>query len=167
MRKASERWSRWKHRVLGGFLLLLAFSVMVYTAAASSRTDPPSGELSVALVVLAGILQFGSVAMFAKSGKPDEVHAAASARRLVNLTIRTQELSRAAEQAKGQDVASMRFALTELSARLNYIAEDTFASVEDWTSFNHAAQTKVAELDDRAASEAITDSRKEPADETH
>lgn len=157
MRKASEWWSRWMHRVLGSILLILAFCVIVYTAGASSRTEPPSGELSVSLVVLTGILQLGSVAMFAKSGKPDEVHAAASARRLVNLTIRTQALSRAAEQAKGQDVASMRVALTEMSARLNYIAEDTFASVEDWTSFNHAAQIKVAELDDRAASEAITD----------
>ena len=155
------------HRVLGSLLLLLAFGVIVYTAAASSRTEPPSGELSVALVVLAGILQLGSVAMFAKSGKPDEVHAAAAARRLVNLTIRTQALSRAAEQAKGQDVASMRVALTEMSARLNYIAEDTFASVEDWTSFNHAAQIKVAELDDRAAAETLTDSWKEPADGTN
>lgn len=162
-----SRWSRWRHRVLGSILLLLAFVVVAYTAAASSRTEPPSGELSVALVVVAGILQLGSVAMFAKSGKPDEVHAAASARRLVNLTIRTQDLSRAAEQAKGQDVASMRVALTEMGARLNYIAEDTFASVEDWTAFNHAAQIKVAELDDRAAGEALADSREEPVDGTN
>lgn len=44
------------------------------------------------------------------------------------------------------DVATMRSALLDLSARLNYIAEDTLASVEDWTSFNGAAERKVNEM---------------------
>lgn len=166
-RRLTDAWSRWGDRVLGGILFLLAFVVVVYTAAASSRTEPPSGELSVALVVLAALLQFGSVAMFAKSGKPHETHAAASARRLVTLTIRTQQLSRDAEQAKGQDTASMRVALTEMSARLHYIAKDTFASVEDWTSFNNAAKATVAELNDRAAADTLTESGEEFADGAH
>lgn len=166
-RKLSEWSSRWGHSALGSLLFLLAFGVVAYTAAASSRTEPPSGELSVALVVLAGLFQLGSLAMFTKSGKPHETHASASVRRLVNLTIRTQQLSRAAEQAKGQDTASMRVALTEMSARLNYIAEDTFASVEDWTSFNHAAKTTVAEFNDRAAAYTPTDSREEFVDGAH
>lgn len=71
-------------------------------------------------------------------------------RRLVNLTIRTQALSVSAQEAKSMDAATMRSALLDLSARLNYIAEDTLASVEDWTSFNSAAERKVNELNQNA-----------------
>lgn len=98
------------------------------------------------LVLLAGAFQLGSIAFFSRSGRPDDTHAGASVRRLVNLTYRTQDLSVKAEQAKNLDTATMRTALTDLSARLNYIAEDTLASVEDWTSFNSAAERKVAEM---------------------
>lgn len=71
-------------------------------------------------------------------------------RRLVNLTYRTQALSVSAQNAKGMDAATMRSTLMDLSARLNYIAEDTLASVEDWTSFNGAAQRKADELNQNA-----------------
>lgn len=115
-------------------------------AATASREDPPSSELSVLLVLLAVAFQLGSIALFSRSGRPDDTHAEASVRRLVNLTYRTQALSVSAQEAKGMDTATMRSTLMDLSARLNYIAEDTLASVEDWTSFNSAAERKVREL---------------------
>lgn len=71
-------------------------------------------------------------------------------RRLVNLTYRTQDLSVSAQSAKSMDTATMRNTLMDLSARLNYIAEDTLASVEDWTSFNGAAERKANELNQNA-----------------
>lgn len=77
-------------------------------------------------------------------------------RRLVNLTQRTQDLSLSAEQAKVMDTSTMRNTLTDLSARLNYIAQDTLASVEDWTSFNPAAERKAVEMNRQAASDAYS-----------
>jgi len=125
---------------------LLALSTTIYTAANASREQPPTSEFSVLLVLLAGAFQLGSIALFSRSGRPDDTHSEASVRRLVNLTYRTQALSNSAQEAKGMDVATMRSALLDLSARLNYIAEDTLASVEDWTSFNGAAERKVNEM---------------------
>lgn len=133
----------------GAILFLLAFGTTIFTAARASSADPPSSELSVLLVLLAGAFQVGSVALFSRSGRPDDTHAEASVRRLVNLTYRTQALSVSASDAKALDTATMRNILTDLSARLNYIAEDTLASVEDWTSFSSPAERKVEEMSKR------------------
>lgn len=135
----------------GAILFVLAFVTTIFTAATASRADPPTGEFSVMLVLLAGAFQLGSVALFSRSGRPDNTHAEASVRRLVTLTQRTQDLSLSAEQAKAMDTATMRNTLTDLSARLNYIAQDTLASVEDWTSFNAAAERKAVEMNRLAA----------------
>lgn len=167
LKKARTWWGRWWHRVAGSILFLLALGVTIFTASAASRTEPASGELSVSLVLLAGLFQLFSVALFSRSGRPDGVHAGASVRRLVNLTIRTQELSRAAQDAKGQDTAGMRFALTDLSARLNYIAQDTLASVEDWTSFNHSAERKADEIERRAAADETVMVKEGDGDESN
>jgi len=145
-----KSWKKSAHRVGGIILFLLALSTTIYTAATASREQPPSSEFSVLLVFLAAAFQIGSVALFSRSGRPDDTHSEASVRRLVNLTYRTQALSNSAQEAKGMDVATMRSALLDLSARLNYIAEDTLASVEDWTSFNSAAERKVKELNQDA-----------------
>lgn len=147
---ARRLWTRWAQRAGGVLLFLLAIGTTVFTAATASRENPPSSELSVLLVLLAGAFQVGSIALFSRSGRPDDTHSEASVRRLVNLTIRTQALSVSAQEAKSMDAATMRSALLDLSARLNYIAEDTLASVEDWTSFNSAAERKVNELNQNA-----------------
>ena len=151
MRDVERVWSRWWHRVVGTFLFILAFGVTIYAAATSSQPPAtnglaPSSTLNISLVVIAGLIQLGSVAVFSSNGKPNAVHAAASVRRLVSLTSRTQSLSIAAEVAKDQSAVEMRVALTDLSARLNYIAQDTLASVEDWTSFNDAARLKAEDM---------------------
>lgn len=148
--KTRRLWRRWAQRAGGALLFLLAIGTTVFTAATASREDPPSSELSVLLVLLAGAFQVGSIALFSRSGRPDDTHSEASVRRLVNLTYRTQALSVSAQDAKSMDTATMRSALLDLSARLNYIAEDTLASVEDWTSFNSAAERKVNELNQNA-----------------
>lgn len=147
---ARRLWTRWAQRAGGVLLFLFALGTTVFTAATASRENPPSSELSVLLVLLAGAFQIGSIALFSRSGRPDDTHSEASVRRLVNLTIRTQALSVSAQEAKSMDAATMRSALLDLSARLNYIAEDTLASVEDWTSFNSAAERKVNELNQNA-----------------
>jgi len=121
--------------------------------------------MNVVLVVLAGLLQLGSVALFSSSGKPDPSHAQASVRRLVALTIRTQDLSTSAEAAKDLPLNQMRSALTGLSARLNYIAQDTLASVEDWTSFNDSAKAKVEEMDKLAETDGFLTPPSERLDE--
>lgn len=167
VQKLRSVWGRWAHRLGGAILFLLAFGVTIFTAAAASRQDPPSSELSVILVLLAGAFQLGSIALFSRSGRPDGTHAEASVRRLVNLTYRTQDLSVRAERAKSLDAAAMRSSLTDLSARLNYIAEDTLASVEDWTSFNAAADRKVSELNTQAKLNAADSTDEEGDDGTY
>lgn len=139
---------RWSFRIIGALLFLLAFATTIFTASTASRDSPPSGELSVLLVLLAGLFQLGSVVAFSRSGRPDDIHAAASVRRLVRLTSRTQELSVSAVQSIEMNPSAMRASLIDLSARLNFMAQDALASVEDWTAFNEAADRKVAEIND-------------------
>lgn len=137
--------------MLASGLLLAGFTATVVIAAISSADEPPSGVVSALLLILGGLLQLGSAYFFARSGKPDSTHAKASVRRIVDLARRSEDLSRFAEAARTLSPSEMRLALVDISARLNYVAHDAFASVEDWTSFNPDARHKVEELNAQAA----------------
>jgi len=150
-------WFQYWRRVVGSVLLLAGVGITVYVAFSASRTEPPSAAESVAFVALAALLQLASVFLFAQNGKPDAVHAGASVSRLVQLTVRSEELSRVAQLSKDKTASEMRVALIEMSAQLRYVAEDALACVDDWTAFNPDAKRKVDELTKLAQTRSSAD----------
>lgn len=144
-------WGRHWRSVLGA--VAFVGGVVVAIVAAVRAADPATGsaEIGVWMVVLSSALNLTSVWLFAQNGRPDPTHAEASVSGLVRLAYRTESLSRAAEAARYASSTDMRVSLTEMSAQLNYVAQDLLASVEDWTSFNAAADRKVKELNTLAA----------------
>lgn len=136
--------------------LLFAAGVLIAVNAASRASQPgvESNELSVWMVVLSSVLNLGSVWLFSQNGRPDPTHAAASVRRLVELASRTQRLSVLADEMQSASEVEMREEVVRMSGQLNYLAKDVFGAVEDWTSFNGAAEGKVADLDAQAADAA-------------
>lgn len=117
------------------------------------------------MVVLSSALNLASLWLFAQNGRADPTHAEASVSGLVRLAYRTEGLSQSAVTARDASAADMRIALTEMSAQLNYIAQDVLASVEDWTSFNDAAERKVRDLN-RLAARTGLDADTTPTDPT-
>lgn len=146
------KWWRRHWRTLLGTVAFAA-GVIVAVVAAVRAADPKteSAEIAVWMVVLSSALNLTSIWLFAQNGRPDPTHAEASVSGLVRLAYRAQNLSQAAATARYANSADMRVALTEMSAQLNYVAQDVLASVEDWTSFNAAAERKVEELNNLAA----------------
>lgn len=141
-------WAGVWRRLLGGALVLASFVVTIILAASASSTQTPTQAQSVTFVVLAGVFQLAGAYMFSQNGKPDASHASAAVRRLLRIAIRAKGLSRAASTALagGNSPTESKRILFQISAQLDYVAEDALDSVEDWTTFNPDARRKVDEI---------------------
>lgn len=141
-------WSRYGRTLVGTLLLIAGIGVMVFMAAQSSMTTPPSALESTLLVVLSSCLQIASVAVFNGNGRADPSLARSAVRRLIELTARAGQARIAAEQAyELSSPADAKKAMGLISVQLSYIEEGIAGGAKDWAEFHPDAIRKLEEKD--------------------
>lgn len=144
----SRGWLR--HRATwGAVLAVLGFFVTVALAALSSQPSPSPVSTSLLLVLLAGILQFGSARLFHSVGRADPGLARSSVRRLMSMGQRASQAESEVQSAlEIGTVADQRDALGRVSVHLSYLQEGLIYQTQDWMEFHEQALRSVVDADD-------------------
>lgn len=147
---SGQSWSWLHHRATwGAALAALGFLVTVALAVLSSQPSPSPASIALLLVLLAGILQFGSARLFHSVGRADPGLARSSVRRLLRMGQRAAQAESEVQSAlEIGTVADQRDALGRVSVHLSYLQEGLMYQTQDWMEFHKRALWDVVNADD-------------------
>jgi hypothetical protein len=147
MQKLLSQYRTHWHLVHGVLLALAGLAVAAWAALRGADTgEPPTATETVALVVLAAVLQISGGAFFARRGRVEPEVARSAVRRIFSAGLAVQQLREecvVAEEAN--DVASYRRAVVRTSSTLAFVTRQLEDAISDWNDVHLDALAEVLE----------------------
>lgn len=132
----------------GVVLATVAFVLTVVLAVLSSQPEPNPVSVSMLLVTLAGVVQFGSARLFHSVGRADPGLARSSVRRLMQMGQRAAQAEEEVQAAfESDDSLQQRVALGRVSVHLSHFQDEVTAQTQDWLQFHRDALEEVVRRD--------------------
>jgi hypothetical protein len=115
--------------------------VTIWLAARGQAATEPTTAESIALVVLAGMLQLAGTVYGFGGGRADPTLARSAVRGLILIAKATEQTESLAQSAyeSDSDKDQLREAMGQISVALSFIKEDTLDAIYDWHEFHRDA----------------------------
>ena len=127
-------------------LALIGFLLTVVLAILASSPEPSPTSISVVMVLLVAIAQFGSARLFHSVGRADPGLARSSVLRLIALARSVSDARRDAERAfDSEDPDAMRMTMGKVSVHFSYIESGLAAQQQDWMQFHEEALRQITD----------------------